>query len=229
MLITSLGTLKSELGRYLFHSRFTPDYDTAIQNFESLANRRLRTRKQEFRTLLTTDIGDTVPGDAEYPNYADVPDDYLLWRSVLWRGRTPYVEIDYVHPTYLQSTWIEQDSGDPKIFTIEDGKFRARPQDESPFAYELHYYQKIASLLNQPGAGDNATNWLLTDHPDLYLEGALFELFLLERNGEAATAHKALRDEKLAELIQLSALTTGATSSLVRGEGAALGSGGEYF
>jgi hypothetical protein len=214
MLITNLGSLRAELGRYMFQQRFQPDYDTAVQNFEALANRRLRVRPMEAVTSLTTTNGETP-----------IPSDYLLWRTVLWVGRTPYPELEYVHPAYLRSTWVETDHGDPKIFTIEGNTFKARPVQDDANAYEFHYYQKIPTI----NGNDNNTNWLLNEHPDLYLEGTLFELFVLGRNGEAAAAHKALRDEKLAELIQVSALTTGATSSLVRGEGSALGSGGEYF
>jgi hypothetical protein len=214
MLITNLGSLKAELARYMFHQRFQPDYDTAVQNFEALANRRLRVRPMEAVTSLTTINGETA-----------IPADYLLWRTVLWAGRTPYPELEYVHPAYLRSTWVETDHGDPKIFTIEANTFKARPPHDDADAYEFHYYQKIPTI----NGNDLNSNWLLDAHSDLYLAGTLFELFVLGRNGEAAVAHKGLRDEKLAELMQSSALTTGATSSLVRGEGAALGSGGEYF
>jgi hypothetical protein len=214
MLITNLGSLKAELARYMFHQRFQPDYDTAVQNFEALANRRLRVRPMEAVTNLTTTNGETP-----------MPADYLLWRTVLWTGRTPYPELDYVHPAYLRSTWIEMDHSDPKIFTIEGDTFKARPVHDEADAYEFHYYQKIPTI----NGNDNNSNWLLAAHSDLYLEGTLFELFVLGRNGEAGVAHKQLRDEKMAELIQFSALTTGATSSQVRGEGSALGSGGEYF
>lgn len=214
MLITNLGSLKAELARFMFHQRFQPDYDTAVQNFEAVANRRLCVRPMETVTNLTTTNGETT-----------IPADYLLWRTVLWAGRTPYPELEYVHPAYLRSTWVETDHGDPKIFTIEGDTFKARPVRDDAAAYEFHYYQKIPTV----NGNDNNSNWLLIAHPDLYLEGTLFELFVLGRNGEAAAAHKQLRDEKFGELVRFSALTTGATSSLVRGEGAALGSGGEYF
>lgn len=38
-----------------------------------------------------------------------------------------------------------------------------------PIPYELRYYQRIPSLLT------NATNWLLTKSPDLYLYGSMLE------------------------------------------------------
>jgi hypothetical protein len=215
MLINNLGSLKAELARYMFHQRFQPDYDTAVQNFEAVANRRLRVRQMEAAAFSLTSVGGAVA----------LPPDYLLWRSVLWSPAAAppgkEVELSYAHPAYMYSTatiggWT---AGTPKIFTIVGNELWPNPDDERANAFHLHYYRKIPTI----NGDDNNSNWLLTEHPDLYLEGALFELFALGRNGEAAVAHKQLRDEKLAELIQLSALTTGATSSKVRSETA------EYF
>ena len=202
MLITNWGSLKAELSRYMFQQRFLPDYDTATQNFEAAMNRRLRVRQQEKGTTLITVNGD-----------ATLPIDYLLWRSVQQTGTTPYVELDYVHPQYLRDNWLSTYVGNPKIFTIEGETLSVRPkQDTTPLIF--HYYQKIPTAVG--GSNDNAGNWLLDEHPDLYLYGVLYELFLLGRNGEIAAGYKGLRDEKMAELIKLSALTTGATSPLVR-------------
>lgn len=205
MLITNLGSLRAELGRYMFQQRFQPDYDTAIQNFENLANRRLRVRPMETSILLQTS-----PATGATP----IPADYLLWRTVLWTATTPDLEVEYVHPAYLDSTTDTQ----TKIFTIEGNTFHARPIGDAGGTYQFHYYQKIPTI----NGNDNNTNWLLDAHSDLYLNGVLFELFLLGRNGEAGQAYKGLRDEKLAETIQLYALTTGAPSSSVRVSG-------EYF
>lgn len=201
MAITNFGSLKTELTRTLFHSRFVPDYPNRTLNFETAANRRLRVRQMETSVLLTTTAGAVA-----------LPIDYLVWRTVLWTGRTPYVELDYVHPAYLQSTHVERDTGDPAIFTIEGNTFKARPPHDDPGGYEFHYYQKIPTITND----DNDTNWLLTAYPDAYEFGVLVELGALMRNAELAQLYKARRDEAFAEIIQLSALTTGATSPKVR-------------
>jgi hypothetical protein len=209
MLISNLASLKAELGRYMFHQNFKPDYDTAIANFEAVANRRLRVRQMEAIGLLTTTGGTVL-----------LPADYLLWRAVKWVGRTPYVELDYVHPAYLNTSQVTKSTGgDPQVFSIIGAGITIYPADDRPNRYHLHYYQKIPTI----NGIDNTANWLIVAHPDIYLNGVLFELFALGRNGEAAAAYKQLRDEKMAELIQLSALTTGATSSKVRSETA------EYF
>lgn len=201
MAITNFGSLKAALGRTLFNSRFVPDYVNLTLDFEAVANRRLRVRQTETSIPLTTSAGAVA-----------LPADYLVWRTVLWTGRTPYVELDYVHPAYLQSTHVERDTGDPVIFTIEGNSFKARPPHDQPNGYEFHYYQKIPTITND----DNDSNWLLTTYPDVYRFGVMVELGTMMRNAELAQLYKARRDEVLAEIIQLSALTTGATSPKVR-------------
>ena len=147
---------------------------------------------------------------------APIPTDYLVWRTVLWTGNTPMVEIDYVHPAYLDSTTAGADGGDPRIFTIEGSTFLTRPVNPAGGnTFQFHYYQKIPTITGS----DLNTNWLLTEYPDAYLFGTLTELFGMGRNIDGAQLYKARRDEVFAEIIQLSALTTGATSSQVRRSG----------
>ena len=147
-----------------------------------------------------------------------MPDDYLVWRTVRPTFATaspvtpifrpPFDEIDYVHPAYLPPVG----RGFDRLFTIEGNTFKARPVDDRPGAYDFHYYQKIPTLVG----ADLNTNWLIAAYPDVYVEGVLVELGALGRNADFAQLHKARRDELFQEIIQLSALTTGATSPTVR-------------
>ena len=203
MAISNFGELKAELTKTMMHPRFADGYVNRTLLFEAAANRRLRVRQMEALRSIT--ISSATGAQA-------IPADYLAWRSVLWTDRTPFVEIDYVHPAYLQSTTAGSDGGDPRIFTIEASTFYARPVSGSSDTYEFHYYQKIPTITT----GDATTNWLITDWPDAYLFGVLAELFALGRNIEGAQLYKARRDEVFAKIIQLSALTTGATSPQVR-------------
>ena len=203
MLISNFGDLKAVLSKYMFHARQAPDYDLMVSNFERAANLRLRVRQMEAMTLLTTVNGE-----------ASLPDDYLTWRTVLPVERTRYptssAEMDYVHPAYLPT--IRNDTC-AFLFAIEGAKFKTRPINDAVGAYELHYYQKIPTIT---AGGDLATNWLLTEHPDAYEFGCVTELAAIGRNAEMAQLYKARRDEVLAEITQLSALTTGPTSPAVR-------------
>src|SRR5262245_40438074 len=133
MLITNLGSLKAELARYMFHQRFQPDYDTAIQNFEALANRRLRVRPMETSAVFTTLDG-----------WVPLPVDYLLWRYVEWAGSgMPAKQLDYIHPAYYDTTNL---SGNPQVFTIEDGWIGTLPKNDAVDGYLIGYYQKIPTI-----------------------------------------------------------------------------------
>jgi hypothetical protein len=195
MAYADYGALKAALSTTLFHQRFVADYDNATVQFEASANRRLRVRQMEASASLTTINGEVA-----------LPTDYLLWRTVLPAAYPGDDELDYVHPAYLEQ------AGDRKVFTIEGTKFKARPIDDTTDAYEFHYYQKIPTLTTS----DTTSNWLLAAYPDLYKFGVLVELFGLGRNVDGAQLYKARRDEVLAEIIQLSALTTGASSPAAR-------------
>jgi hypothetical protein len=198
MAIGNYGLLKSTVTTHMFHPRFVSEYDNATIKFEAAANRRLRVRQMETMVPLTTVAGDVA-----------LPEDYLVWRTVKPATRPGDCELDYVHPAYLPDT---TQARVPTVFTIEGDTFKARPVDDTANGYEFHYYAKIPSLVGS----DANTNWLLTAYPDVYLEGVLVELGALGRNTEFAQLHKARRDELLQEIIQLSALTTGATSPSVR-------------
>lgn len=200
MAFNNYGELKAELTDELFHQRFVPNYDKFTTFFEASANARLRVRQMEHMALLTTTDGEVA-----------LPADYLLWRTIL-RGsavRPPQDELEYVHPAYLPAT-TNADRG-PGLFTIEGSTLRIRPTDDVN-AFEFHYYRKLPTLI---GSNSNS-NWLLAAYPNAYLFGLMVEAMAHGRNAEGAQLYKARRDEALAEITQLSALTTGATSPSVR-------------
>jgi hypothetical protein len=208
MAISNYGELKQKLSRYLFNQRFLADYDDYTIMVEADANSRLRVLPMETMVALTTVNGDVA-----------LPSDYLLWRTVRPKFANtapvtpmfapPFDEIDYAHPAYLPPVG----RGFTRLFTIEGNTFKVRPVDDRADAYEFHYYRKIPTLA---GGATTATNWLITEWPNAYLFGLVTEAAGLGRNLEMAQLYKARRDEVFAEVIQLSALTTGATSPAVR-------------
>lgn len=200
MAFNSYGELKAELTRELFHQRFLADYDKFTTLFEASANARLRVRPMEHAVSLSTVGGEVA-----------LPADYILWRTIRPTASTrpPYYdELEYVHPAYLPRTSV---IGYPALFTIEGNTLKTRPVDDVN-AFEFHYYRKIPTLTGS----DANTNWLLAAHPNAYLFGLVTEAAAHGRNAEMAQLYKARRDEIFAEIIQVTALTTGATSPSVR-------------
>jgi len=203
MAISNVGELKSELSAYLFHQRLANRYDNCITLFETAANSRLRVRQQEAQTNLTVNAGGN----------ANLPTDYLTWRAVKWdQGASHFVELDYVHPAYINTSY-HSFNGRPNLFTIVGQVINVKPLQTTPTTIQLSYYQKIPTLAD---AVNQTTNWLLTEYPNAYLYGVLTELAAVQRNADMAQLYKARRDETFAEITQLSALSTGATSPQVR-------------
>jgi hypothetical protein len=204
MAITTYAELQAAVGNWLDHGLFAARVPEFIALFEAAANRRLRVREQEATATLTPASG-AVP----------LPADYLAWRRLTWTG-APRVELQYVHPSYLQAAYpsaltpAPAQAGVPRIFTIEGTTLKIRPLDGTPL--ELDYFQKI------PALSDAApSNWLLAAHPDVYLFGSLVEAEMFGVNDERAPAWKARRDEIFDEIEKLTNKTRGAGAMRVMG------------
>ncbi len=198
MAITTYSELQSAIGNWLDHSLFAARAPEFIALFEAAANRRLRVREQEaFASLMPSSGAATLPAD------------YLSWRRVTWAGATR-VELEYVHPSYLQAAYPSAPSGVPRIFTIEGSTLKVRPVNDT--ALEFDYFQKVPALSDSV-----STNWLLSAHPDLYLFGSLVEAEMFGVNDERAPLWKGRRDEIFDEIEKLSNRTRGAGRVRVMG------------
>jgi hypothetical protein len=198
MAITTYAELQAAVGNWLDHGLFAARILDFIALFEAAANRRLRVREQEATATLTPSSG-----------AATLPADYLAWRRVTWTG-TPRVELQYVHPSYLQAAYPSAPTDVPRVFTIEGATLKVRPLHGTPL--ELDYLQKI------PALSDAApSNWLLAAHPDIYLFGSLVEAEMFGVNDERAPLWKARRDEIFDEIDKLNNKTRGAGAVRVMG------------
>jgi len=196
--ITNYSELQAAIGNWLDHTLFTARVPDFIALFEATANRRLRVRQQEATAVLTPSAG-----------AAALPADYLAWRRLTWTGLTR-VELEYVHPSYLQAAYPASPADVPRVFTIEGATLKIRPVDNA--ALELDYFQRIAALSDAAPA-----NWLLSAHPDLYLFGALVEAEMFGVNDERSPLWKGRRDEIFDEIEKLSNKTRGAGAARVMG------------
>jgi hypothetical protein len=198
MSITTYSELESAIEAWLDHTLFTARVPDFIALFEAAANRRLRVRQMETIAPLTPSSG-----------AAALPSDYLAWRRVTWTG-SPRVELEYVHPSWLQAAYPTAPADVPRVFSIEGSTLKVRPVDDT--ALEFDYYAKV------PALSDGApTNWLLAAHPDLYLFGSLVEAEMFGVNDERAPSWKARRDEIFDEIERLSNKSRGAGAIRVMG------------
>jgi len=136
---------------------FIPDFITLL---ESKFSRDLR-----IRAMLTTA---TLTSTASSRTLA-LPTDWLEFDSVVLVGQ-PNRVLTYVTNETLDNNFPENATySKPEVYTIVGSNMELGPVPDASYQLAVTYYKKFDSIQT---AG---TNWLLTNHPSLYLFGALIE------------------------------------------------------
>ena len=94
--------------------------------------------------------------------FLQVRDFYIL------SGSTKY-PLRYMTPSQMDQVKGTSVTGIPQAYTILGDTFRFTPKPDSSYSGYLNYYKKFDAL-----SSTNATNFILTDHPAIYLYGSLF-------------------------------------------------------
>jgi hypothetical protein len=135
-----------------------PDF---IALFEATANTEAAFKSQFNRT--STNLTATAN-----QNYVSTPSDFLTAESFMLTNngqKTPLT--NYGTATALYTALASATPGIPKGFIVLNGQLEMSPTPDSAYTMPLYYYQKI------PALASNATNWLLTNYPQIYLFGSL--------------------------------------------------------
>lgn len=137
-----------------------PDFaDARLEEMIALAEGELRSLVKDIEMEVRSQA--TLSGE-----YLNLPDDFAEKRSIHIEASADK-SLTYVTPQWMQSRNFT--AGVPKYYTITDGQFKFAPFNSTSRTVELIYLQKFVSL------SDSATtNWLLTNHPNIYFWGALF-------------------------------------------------------
>ena len=174
------ATLQTSLGNWL-----DQDFSASqLQEFIALAERHLN------RHVFTPDreASFTVTADARS---AALPTDFWGFKTAPYVDGTADNVLTRVTPDQLRAIYPTDASGTPAHFAIQGESILFGPV---PTSSEIKgsYYSVIPAL-----DGTTDTNWLLTDHPDLYLAAALAEGFLFNMDEQRAGYWAAKRDEKI--------------------------------
>ena len=188
MAITTYAELQTATANWLDRSDLTDRIPEFIELAEANFNRVIRQPD-----MITKNDSFSIAG-----RYTTLPTDTLeIVRIVL--DLTPVVVLEYVTPeeiserrTYLTGT------GKPIYFTTIGGSANQLEVLRSPddtYTASIIYYTRIPALAD-------GTNWLLTNHPDIYLFGALVEAEPYLKNDErmplwTSRLDKALNDLRL--------------------------------
>jgi hypothetical protein len=167
--ITNYTQLQAEIAAWYKRNDLTAEIPNFIALTENQALRDLKLRVSE-----TTVTGTTTSATIAVP--AGVG---RIERLEIVSGGTKYT-LNYTSPNGLEV--LSSSIGLPTRYTIENGSIRLIRAPDSAYVYTLFYmpdFTPLSSLV--------ATNWVLTNAPDVYLFGALSQasLYALDDAGFA--------------------------------------------
>ena len=159
MAITNYTNLQTTIADTLNRDDLTSIIPTFISLCESNINRDIRHWKMETRSSGQQSAGD---------EYMQVPNDWVetIRFNVVGGGTSPIKLIDSTSMADMRAKASDL-AGTPAFYTLEAGQFHLYPTPIADVDVELLYYAQV------PALASNATNWLLTAAPDVYLYGSL--------------------------------------------------------
>lgn len=159
MSISNYGELKTAVENWLKASDLTSRIPEFITIAESMISQDVRVRDMVTRTTFTmsseyTDISANLPRFLEMRN--------------LQLNTSPTRRLRYVTPEQIDTLYASNGSGKPQVYTIIGDEIQAKPIADSSYTAEAAYYQRYAAF-----SSDSDENWLLTNHPQIYLYASL--------------------------------------------------------
>jgi len=159
MALNNYANLKIAIANFLARDDLTSEIDDFIDLTEADFNRRLRIRSME-----TVDSSFTIDAETEA-----LPTGFLQVRSFVLTSLTPDRALQIMTPFHQANTQGFNNSGTPRVYSIEGSNFRFSPVPDTAATARLTFYKAFDSL-----SSTTTTNHILTNHPDVYLYGALY-------------------------------------------------------
>ena len=185
MALSTYGELKTSIANWGARS----DLTSLIPDFVALTHKQIMRDLRGHLRLQKRNTAFVIDGE-----YVAVPVDFLELIS-LEINTSPPTPVNFLPNDTLSGAYAE--SGTPKFVTLvgattpgtETFRFAPAPSDSTTATIE--YYSNVQFFPN-----DSTTNWILADHPDLYLKGSLYHLFAYIGDVQSAmAAQAAYRDE----------------------------------
>ena len=160
MALSTYAELKTGIANWLNRSDLTDEIsDDFIKLVESEYNSKLRIRK-----MITSDTSFTIDSELE-----TLPTGFLQVRDFFIVSSSAKYSLTYMPPTQMDQTKGGSTSGRPIVYTILGGNFRFAPTPDATYTATINYYKAIDAL-----SDSTTTNYILTNHPGIYLYGSLY-------------------------------------------------------
>lgn len=160
MALSNYSELQSSVANWLNRSDLTTEITgDFIVLTEKDFNSKLRIRKMVESDSLFSINAETVA----------LPSGFLQVRDLfILSGGTKYA-LTYMTPPQMDQIKGSSTSGMPVAYTIIGDNFRFAPTPDTTYTGTLNYYKSFDAL-----SDSNTTNYILTNHPAIYLYGSLY-------------------------------------------------------
>lgn len=178
MALTTYTELQAAVADWLHRTDLTSVIVDCVRLAEEKLNRRLRTKRQEL-VLAETAI------DASFQ--VAIPA-YVLAIKRIWRTDATLQSLDVASLEYVMMR--QESQGLATAYAWESDTWR------------FDGTGSVAGVLYRslPDLATNSTNWLLTNHPSLYLHATIAEAAVYTRDMEAVGMFTTMAEQKIAEL-----------------------------
>tara|TARA_B110000977_G_scaffold189945_1_gene260133 strand:+ start:63 stop:716 length:654 start_codon:yes stop_codon:yes gene_type:complete len=159
MALTTYTELKTSLANWLNRSDLTTEIgDDFIKLTEADLNSKLRVRAMIAQVNITVDA-----------ETAALPTDFLQIRNFYILNGQTKTPLVYTTPASMDTTSGTSTTGLPTTFTILGDTLRFSPKPDATYTAKMNYFKKFPAL-----SSSVATNYILENHPAIYLYGSLF-------------------------------------------------------
>lgn len=180
MPFTTFTELKAEVSRY-FHRGTS--MDLRIPDFITLAEHEMYNNAEQPLQLREFEKTSTASTSTS-SRFLAVPDDYSSLRGNRLDITDESDFLEYRAPQQLKRF---DTTSRPCFFTIIGTQIEFDRVPDEAFTIEIQYYAELAAL-----TAAAPTNELLTEHPNVYLFGTVYQGFIFAKDRESAGVYKAL-------------------------------------
>jgi len=182
MAINTYSTLSTAVANWLSRDDLTSRITEFITLAEATLNRRVRIRAMETRVTATVST-----------EYVSLPTGFLEMRN-FQLNTNPKQNLRYVTPEYIDTFWAGSETGQPKVYTFIGGEIQLAPAPDGSYTAEMNYYKTL-------DIATDLTNWILTNHPNAYLYGALLQAEPFMKNDKRIATWKIMFEDAMTDLM----------------------------
>ena len=162
MALANYSDLLTALSNWSKRTDLTSVYPDFVSLAEARMSKDLRIRSQVSTATLTCVAGTQTVA---------LPSDFLEAENLTITSTTPQGSLSVVTPEYMDRKYpAGYSTAQPAVYCTIGSNFLLGPTPDAAYTISLVYYTKVPSLQT------NSTNWLMTNHPAIYLAACMAEL-----------------------------------------------------